>query len=312
MNLAIERSETILITGANGLLGHKLVELLIHREYVQVIATGLGESRLPAHYTNYYQWESMDISSEEQVSRVFDKYRPTVVIHAAAITQADICEENKGKAYTVNVIGTKNLIQAAERIGCYFLYLSTDFVFDGENGPYTEEDQPNPVNYYGITKWEGEKLLQQSNLSWAIVRTVLVYGVAEGLSRSNIILWVRESLMAGKTIQVVTDQIRTPTLVEDLADACLLMVLKKSVGIFHVSGAEVLTPFQMAEMTADYFGLDKTLLQPVNASTFTQSAKRPPLTGFIIQKVQNEFNFEPKSFTSGIGILAKQLKLADS
>ncbi|UJP65251.1 SDR family oxidoreductase [Mongoliitalea daihaiensis] len=312
MNLENERIETVLITGANGLLGHKLVGLLVQRDQVKVVATGLGCSRLPDSYQGYYEWETMDITSEEEVFRVFELYKPTVVIHAAAITQADICEEQQDEAYAVNVQGTAYLINAAAQFQSYFIFLSTDFVFDGENGPYAEEDTPCPVNYYGETKLAAEQLLQNSQLNWAIARTVLVYGVAEGLSRSNIILWVRASLMAGKTIQVVTDQIRTPTLVEDLADACFLMMVHRSKGIFHVSGADVLTPFQMATLTADYFGLDKRLLIPVNSATFTQSAKRPLKTGFIIQKVQNELDFEPKSFTSGIGILAKQLKLADS
>lgn len=312
MHSEIETHETILITGANGLVGHKLVELLIAHGGVRILATGLGASRLPETFSRRYLWESMDITSKDDVERVFQHYQPTSIIHAAAMTQADTCEENQESAFRINVEGTANLIQAAERYSSYFVFLSTDFVFDGENGPYSEEDEANPVNFYGQTKLASEVLLQKSKLRWAIVRTVLVYGVAEGLSRSNIILWVRASLMAGKTIQVVTDQVRTPTLVEDLAEACYLMIVKKAEGIFHVSGAEVLTPFQMAELTADYFGLDKGLLQPVNASTFTQLAKRPPKTGFIIQKVQRELGFAPKSFINGIGILAKQLKLADS
>jgi dTDP-4-dehydrorhamnose reductase len=312
MSLPSESNQTILITGANGLLGHKLVELLIELSDVQIIATGLGISRLPARFGGRYAWESMDITSKADVERVFQQYQPTSVIHAAAMTQADICEQDQETAYRVNVVGTANLIQSAERFQTHFVFLSTDFVFDGETGPYSETDLPNPVNFYGQTKLASENLLQKSGLRWAIVRTVLVYGAAEGLSRSNIILWVRESLIAGKTIQVVTDQIRTPTLVEDLAEACWLMSVKKTEGIFHVSGAEVLTPFQMAELTADYFGLNKRLLQPVNASTFTQLAKRPPKTGFNIQKVQRELGFAPKSFINGIGILAKQLKLADS
>lgn len=311
MSLETNTSEVVLITGANGLLGRKLIEILSSRASLEVIATGLGESRLPESYTGVYQWATMDITSQKNVRDVFEQYKPSIVIHAAAMTQADACEDNQEKAFQVNVKGTRHLIEASKAVGAYFVFLSTDFVFDGERGPYSEEDQPNPVNYYGQTKLVSENDLKESGLHWSVLRTVLVYGAAEGLSRSNIILWVRQSLMEGKTIQVVTDQIRTPTLVEDLAEACLLTILKKPKGIFHVSGEDVLTPFQMAELTADYFGLDKNLLEPVNASSFTQSAKRPPQTGFKIEKVQNELGFKPKSFTDGIGILVKQLKLAD-
>jgi dTDP-4-dehydrorhamnose reductase len=166
------------------------------------------------------------------------------------------------------------------------------------------------VNYYGQTKLDGEELLKHSSLKWAIARTVLVYGLANDLSRSNIILWVKSSLEAGKQIQVVDDQVRTPTLAEDLAAGCILMAEQGATGIFNISGSELLTPYQMAMETADYFGLNKELIVRTDSTKFTQPARRPMETGFVIEKAKNQLGYRPKTFREGISILAKQLGLS--
>jgi dTDP-4-dehydrorhamnose reductase len=173
-----------------------------------------------------------------------------------------------------------------------------------------EEALPDPVNYYGQTKLDGEELLKHSSLKWAIARTVLVYGLANDLSRSNIILWVKSSLEAGKQIQVVDDQVRTPTLAEDLAAGCILMAEQGATGIFNISGSELLTPYQMAMETADYFGLNKELIVRTDSTKFTQPARRPMKTGFVIEKAKNQLGYRPKSFREGISILSKQLGLS--
>ena len=151
-----------------------------------------------------------------------------------------------------------------------------------------------------------------SGLNWAIARTAIVFGVSYDLSRSNIILWVKASLEACKEIQVVDDQVRTPTLAEDLASGCILIAEKRATGVFNISGSELLTPYQMAIETAEYFGLDKSLINKTDSTKFKQPAKRPMKTGFIIEKARKQLGFEPKSFQTGIGILAKQIILARS
>jgi dTDP-4-dehydrorhamnose reductase len=205
-------------------------------------------------------------------------------------------------------------VRAAEKIGSHFIFVSTDFIFSGLDGqnPYTEEATPDPVNYYGQTKLDGEELLKNSTLNWAIARTVLVYGLANDLSRSNIILWVKSSLEAGKQIQVVDDQVRTPTLAEDLAAGCILIAEQGASGVFNISGSELLTPYDMAMQTADYFGLNKELIVRTDSTRFTQPARRPMKTGFIIQKAVDQLGYRPKTFKEGIGILAKQIALASS
>lgn len=150
-----------------------------------------------------------------------------MVIHAAAMTQVDQCETEREKCWSANVDGVANIIAACSQTNAHLVHVSTDFIFDGTYGPLDETAIPNPVNYYGESKLAGEKLIQQSKINWAILRTVLVYGVTPDMSRSNIVLWVKKSLEEGKTINVVNDQWRTPTLAEDLAMGCYPPLLKK-------------------------------------------------------------------------------------
>jgi dTDP-4-dehydrorhamnose reductase len=212
------------------------------------------------------------------------------------------------------VLATSYLLRAAEKVGSHFIFVSTDFIFSGEDGhnPYTEEALPEPVNYYGQTKLEGEELIKRSTLKWAIARTVLVYGLANDLSRSNIILWVKSSLEAGKEIQVVDDQVRTPTLAEDLAAGCILIAEQGATGVFNISGAELLTPYDMAMQTADFFGLKMELIVRTDSTRFTQPARRPMRTGFVIQKAMDQLGYRPKTFRMGIELLAKQITLASA
>ncbi len=302
----------VLITGANGLLGQKLMEQLIPDSKVEVIGTGRGRARLSGLGRKSVLWKEMDVTDRTQVLEVFAEIKPDAVIHTAAMTQVDDCEQDHAQCRKANVDAVSNLIEACRIFDAHLVHLSTDFIFDGEAGPYSEEALPNPINYYGRTKLEAENLIKESGIKWTIVRTVLVYGIANDMSRSNIILWVKKSLEEGKTIKVVNDQWRTPTLAEDLAVGCILIVKKGELGIFNISGKDFLTPFEMAIQTADYFDLDKSLISEVDSTIFTQPAKRPPKTGFIIDKAKKVLGYNPKSFMEGIAILSKQLKLADS
>lgn len=294
----------ILITGSNGLLGQKLVELLVS-ENIEVIATSKGSNRLSLK--DGYIYDSMDITDADNIHFIFARYQPSVVINTAAMTNVDQCEIDHKGCQLLNVEAVKNLIDACGKISAHLIHLSTDFVFDGTKGSLTEEDQPNPISFYGHSKLTSEKLVIESTLKWSIIRTILVYGVAQDMSRSNIILWVKRSLESGKEIQVVNDQWRTPTLAEDLAWGCYLVAKNGVRGIFHISGDEMITPYQLALKTADFFELDKSLIKETNVSEFTQPAKRPPRTGFIIDKVRKVLGFEPKSIEEGLAVLKSQL-----
>lgn len=296
----------LLVTGSNGLLGQKLVLLMGTKPNLKILATGRGECRIQQLPPNA-RYQTCDISSAEMTLRVLQNFMPDIVIHSAAKTNVDECELNPKECHLQNVEATHNVVKACEQISAHLIHLSTDFIFDGKEGPYDEAALPNPISIYGQSKLDAEKLVQKANCPWSIVRTVLVYGIAPGLSRSNIILWVKASLEQEKEIQVVDDQFRTPTLAEDLAEGCLLIAEKGATGIFNISGKDFLTPYEMALHTADFFHLDKNLIKRADSTTFTQPAKRPPRTGFNISKAEKILGYQPHSFREGIEIMSRQI-----
>jgi dTDP-4-dehydrorhamnose reductase len=289
----------ILVTGANGLLGQHLIKLLLENDY-QVLASGIGPSRLPFLDGDLFTYSDTDITDAYAVDQLINTGKPELIIHAAAMTQVDQCEQNRDLCMQVNVMGTANLLRHAQNYCSFFIYISTDFIFDGEKGGYEENDASDPVNLYGLTKTIAEKLVRESGIPWVVVRTSLVYGNILNGTRNNIISWVRENLSGGLRIRVVDDQLRTPTYVEDLAKGILLICKKRSEGIFHISGEETLSPYQMAIKTAQYFGLDEALIERVNAAVFSQPAKRPPRTGFNIAKAKLELGYDPVNFERGL------------
>jgi dTDP-4-dehydrorhamnose reductase len=307
--------KTILITGSNGLLGQKLVYNILGRNrsgaLFNIIATSKGDNRL--RIQEGYTYQPLDITDEHQVAEVFAKYKPDVVINTAAMTNVDACENNREQAKQLNVDAVGYQVKALEAMRSadydpHYIHLSTDFIFDGENGPYREEDTPNPLSWYAQTKLDAEKIVEASTVRWAILRTIIVYGVADFMSRSNVVLWAREALGKGQKINVVDDQFRSPTLAEDLAEGCILCAEKGAQGIYHVSGKDVMSILELVYAVADFWQLDKALITPVKSSTINQPAKRPPRTGFVIDKAQQTFGYSPRSFREGLALLDIQLQ----
>ncbi|MEJ1238562.1 NAD(P)-dependent oxidoreductase [Chryseolinea sp. T2] len=293
----------ILVTGCNGLLGQKMISLLASVPEVTVIAT----ARTPLAGSWSVPFELMNITDASAVARVVTAHAPDVIVHAAAMTQVDICEQNKEECYRVNVSGVENMIEASRTCNAHLVHVSTDFIFDGKRDRLAEGDQPGPVNYYGQCKWQAEQLVVASNISWSIVRTVLVYGIIPGVQRSNIVTWVKQSLEQGKQIRVVNDQWRTPTLAEDLAYGCYLVAKKRANGIYHISGKDFVSIYEIAMQTAAFFGLDDSLITPVESAALPQPAKRPLRTGFDISKATSELGYHPHSLAEGISVLASQI-----
>jgi dTDP-4-dehydrorhamnose reductase len=296
----------ILLTGSNGLLGQKLVALLHQEPGVALVATARGANRLADLYPEV-RFVPLDVTDAVQVRQVLAAEQPTHLIHTAAMTQVDECELNQAACWTQNVTAVEYLASTCADLGIHLIHLSTDFIFNGQEGPLAEDAEPDPISHYGASKLAAERVVQATpDLRWAIARTVLVYGTVHGGGRSNIVLWVRDSLRKGQQIKVVSDQWRTPTLAEDLALGCWLLARHSAQGIYHISGRELLTPYQMAQQVAAFFELDATLLEQVDVSTFTQPAKRPPRTGFLIEKAGQDLGYQPRTFKEGIALLAQQ------
>jgi dTDP-4-dehydrorhamnose reductase len=296
----------ILVTGSNGLLGQKLVYAILERKDLQVIATSVGENRLIRK--DGYLYEPMDITNAANVKAVIEKHNPDVIINTAAMTNVDACETKMEECWMLNVDAVQNIVDAIGSRNIHLIHLSTDFIFDGLKGSeYTEEDKPNPLSYYASSKLESEKILIASNIKWAIARTIIVYGIVDNMSRSNIVLWAKDALSKGQKINVVDDQFRAPTLAEDLAEGCLLIAEKGATGIYNLSGPETFSILELVYKVADHYKLDRSLVTPSKSADLKQPAKRPPFTGFVIDKARKELGYSPKSFEEGLKVLDSQL-----
>jgi len=295
----------IMVSGSNGLLGQKITDLSLLDPEIELIATSVGPNRHPIK--SGYIYEALDILDTQSLNDLVIKYHPDAIIHTAAMTNVDACELDHEKCYSLNVTSVENLIKVCQKHYIQLVHLSTDFIFDGEDGPYTENAKPNPLSYYGQTKLESELILQKSSCNWAILRTIIVYGIVNDMSRTNIVLWAKAALEKGEPIHVVDDQWRMPTLAEDLAECCLLAVKKNAKGIFNASGKDLMSILEIVERVADYYGLDKSLIIPISSASLNQAAKRPKKTGFILDKTIKELGYQPHSFEEGIAFMEKQI-----
>jgi dTDP-4-dehydrorhamnose reductase len=288
----------ILVTGANGFVGQSLVKCLLAKGHT-VIAIGKGPCRITISHPSLIYYAA-DLTHPFEAQQVITREQPQVILHCAALTQADDCELLQQEAHVINVEATARLLLDAELHGCFFILLSTDFVFDGQKGLYSETDAVNPISWYGHTKVEAEAITETAETAWAIIRTCLVYGEQIPAGRQNIFSWIKSNLSANKPIKVVDDQWRTPTWVQDLATGVEMVIARQATGVWHLSGADYLSPYQMATTMADYFEWDSRLIERVNAGTFSQPAKRPAKTGFDISKAKTELGFSPGSFINNL------------
>lgn len=296
----------ILVTGSNGLLGQKITELALADQTIELIATSRGENRHPIK--SGYRYVDLDILDQHQLRETVAEYRPDAIINTAAMTNVDACEHDPEGCRKLNVDAVATLIELCEAYSIHLIHLSTDFIFDGKEGPYAEDATPNPLSLYGQSKWDAERLIQQSSCKWAILRTILVYGVVADMSRSNIVLWAKGALEKGQPLSVVNDQWRMPTLAEDLAQACLLAVARQAEGVFHISGEDLFAIHELVAAVADFWGLDKSLIREVSSSTLSQAAQRPARTGFVLDKARSVLGYTPHSFREGLAVVDRQLR----
>ena len=293
----------ILITGSNGLLGQKLVLAL--RDNHEVLATSIGACRM--NNQSGFAYQNLDITNEQAVRKIVLDFQPDAIINTAAMTNVDACEDDQETCDKLNVYAVQYLANSCAEIGAHLVHISTDFIFDGENGPYTEEDRANPLSYYGLSKWKSEQILQKHSCDWAVLRTIIVYGTADNLTRGNIVLWGREALKKGDPLNIIDDQFRSPTLAEDLAQACILALQKRAKGVYNASGKDIMSILEMLERMADFYGCDKSIINRISTATLNQKAKRPPKTGFILDKSINELAYQPHSFEEGLAIVEQQI-----
>lgn len=297
----------ILLTGSNGLLGQKLVKLICedYAEEYELLATSKGANRI--QHLGGFEFRSMDIADASQVKAIFNDFNADYLINTAAMTNVDACEKDKAGCREANIEAVKILGKACEEHQTHFLHLSTDFIFDGEAGPYREDDEPRPISYYGWSKLEGEKIVKELDCPWSIARTIIVYGIVEDMSRSNIVLWAKSALEKGDPLNIVNDQFRSPTLAEDLAQGCMQIIENNAHGVYHLSGPDLMNIVELVRRVAKYFDLDASGISEISSASLDQAAKRPPKTGFILEKARRDLGYKPHSFEEGLSILDQQL-----
>jgi dTDP-4-dehydrorhamnose reductase len=273
----------IFLTGASGLLGRRLVAVLSKKYEV-----------IPTHHAHPLQPNSVriDVGDSDVVLKTLSGYYPSVVVHTAAQTNVDKCEASKELAWRINAEGTRNVAQGCVRIGAKLIYISTDYVFDGNRGFYIEEDKPNPINYYGFSKLKGEEFVEQAGCHSVIARTSVLYGWHP--RKLNFATWVIDSLKNGRAITVADDHYNSPTLADSLAVVVLEAIEKDLAGIYHMAGGARVSRYEFAVQIADAFGLDRTLVAPVRMNDLNMwVAKRPRDSSLCTDKTRRETGIRP-------------------
>lgn len=295
-----------MITGSNGLLGQKLVKLLLTKSDIEVHALSRGPNRL--FNKNGYTYYSIDLTDFDALQSVLNKIQPDAIIHTAAMTNVDACEQEQEHCDKINIDLVSRIVDYCKSKNAYLVHLSTDFIFDGNKGAiYKEGDKANPVNHYGLSKLKSEEVILGSNIRSAILRTILVYGLVDRNDRNNIVLWVKKSLEQKQDINVVTDQLRMPTLADDLAEACWLAVEKEAKGVFNVSSSVLMSIYEIALAVAEAFGLDEKYIHPIDSKGLVLPAKRPFSTGFDLNKSISQLNLPSYSFLERLQVFKDQL-----
>ncbi len=298
-NLRLHK-ERVLVFGANGLLGQKLVQVL--REDFEVC--GAGRKAEPAVAGLVYS--ACDLTRPNDVRRLLQEQEPHYVVNAAAYTNVDGCEDDKETCWQVNAHGPGYLAKSAARVGAFLVHVSTDYVFDGREEIYTETAKPHPLSYYGRAKLAGENAVIASGVTWAIVRTMILYGAGVGL-RPNFATWLLDRLGQGEPVRIVDDQYGHPTLVDDLAEAIRRILAGKHPGTFHVCGADYVSRYDFARRLAEVFGFDSRLITPIKTADLKQRARRPLRSHFSLEKIRRELDFQPRGIEAGLQTLKQQL-----
>jgi dTDP-4-dehydrorhamnose reductase len=292
----------VFITGANGLLGQHLVEFFskVHK----VFASDLGPD--PSFFFSHVRYEPVDILDKEKLSGLTTSFKPDLIINAAAYSDVDGCEIDKQKAWGVNVKGVENLLEICRKEKAKLIHISTDYLFDGRDGPYSEDDRPNPISYYGETKLESELKIKASGIGFLIVRTNVLYGVALEVN-PNFFTWVFNKLKNNEKIRVVTDQFSNPTLVDDLARAILELTSKKFSGIINIAGSEYLSRYDFAQKIAEEFELDPDKIEPAKTEDLKQKAPRPFRGGLRIDLARKTLKTDLSGINKGLKHLRREI-----
>lgn len=287
----------LLVTGASGLLGHRIVQLALEKgnEVYSVYKE---------HPTNLGKPIKLDLTVKDQVSMTFAELKPQAIIHTAAYADVDGCEIKRDLAWKVNAEATKHIARASARVGSHLTCVSTDYVFDGERGYYSEEDQPNPISYYGYTKLMGEEFVKEYANEWCIARPSVIYGWFR--EKLNFATWLLSNLDKGKEVKVLIDQHVSPTLNTNLAGMVLEISERKITGILHTAGATRVSRHEFAIELAKAFNLSEDLIKPATTNEMSWSAKRPKNSSLNVNKAMTLLSQKPLELDLAFELMKKE------
>jgi len=294
----------ILITGANGMLGQRAVQFYSSRENIELLATSVEEKSV----FDFVEYTQVDIKDRDNIKKVIYDYCPDFIVHTAAFTNVDLSEKLREDAWKINVKGVEYIAEAARTIDAHIIHISTDYIFDGKNGPYDENAIPDPVGYYGRTKLASENTLRISGTFFTILRTNVLYGIAQN-SRPDFVRWVINSLSKNENIRIVKDQINNPTFIDDLVQGINKIIEFRKTGVYNIGGKEFLSRFDFTLRIAEYFNLDKKLILPITTDELKQPARRPLKSGLLILKAETELGYKPHTISESLAAIKKELDL---
>ena len=292
----------VLVTGGTGLVGRYLLRHM--KDHAEILATHLEDKAFD--WIPGVRYCRMDVADRENVVRIFREADPDIVVHTASIGDVDFCERHKDKARSVNLEGTGNALDGARSSGAKFIFISSNAIFDGKRPFYKETDEPNPVNYYGTLKVETENMVSNSALEYAIVRPILMYGWNDQSERPNPVTWLLAKLRKKENVRVVDDIYCTPLLADACARALRSIIVNDKRGIYHIGGRDRVSRFDFAVKTAETFGLDRGLIEPVPNSYFKSIASRPKDTSYSTEKMEKELDMRPIGVEEGLSLMMSE------
>ena len=289
----------LLLTGASGLLGRKVAQQALKRDHEVY-------SVYKEHSINLGNPIKLDLTDQNKVFKAIFRLKPKAIIHTAAYTDVDGCEINRKLAWKVNAEATKHIATASANVGAHLTYVSTDYIFDGEKGCYSEEDQPNPISYYGYTKLKGEEFVKEHATEWCIARTSVIYGWGPK-HKQNFATWLINNLDQGKEVKVLTDQYVSPTLNTNLAEVILEIAERKITRTLHTAGATRISRHEFALKLAEAFNLNMDLVKPAKMNEMSWKAKRPRDSSLNVSKALDILNQRPLKLNQALEMMSKEV-----
>ena len=287
-----------LVTGSAGLVGQQVVKDLSKSNQV---FSCYNESK-----PEYGDSVKMDLKNYEMVSSILTEIKPDVVIHLGAMTGVDLCEKEKTSASEINTKATEIIAKECSKLNSFLVYVSTDYVFDGNFGMYKEDDVANPLGFYGKSKLEGEKAVQNFSTNWCIARTSTPFGLHP--TKKSFPMWVIENLQKQKQIDVLIDQFTSPTYIPNLSRMLIEISERRITGIIHAAGASKISRYQMASMVSDKLNLDGTLLKQISMNKMKWVARRPKDSSLDVSRASSILNEKPQKIDQSLNLFIDEMK----